>query len=290
MRSLGSILIALLLGGCTQFFFQPHSVLVETPDNFGVAYEPLELRADDGTALYSWFLPASGEARGTVLYLHGNAENISTHFANVAWMPAAGFNVLALDYRGYGRSGGTPTLAGVQLDIDAAMGALLARPGVDAKRIFILGQSLGGALAIHYAAHSQRRGSVRAVIADSAFADYRQISREKLAGSPFTWAFQWLPSLTVNNDYSPQASVAALSPIPLLLIHGEDDALVPPHHSQRLYQRAAEPKHLWVVPDAGHIQSLKNASIRKRLAEFLERYAAAENVAQGATTGSGASR
>lgn len=289
MRSLASALIVLLLGGCTSLFFQPHSMLVNTPENFGVAYEPVELEAADGTALYSWFLPSRGEARGTVLYLHGNGENISTHFANVAWMPAAGFNVLALDYRGYGRSGGTPTLAGVQLDIDAAMAALLSRPGIDPKRIFILGQSLGGALAIHYAANSRRRGSVRAVIADSAFADYRQISRERLALSPLTWAFQWLPSLTINNSYSPQASVKALSPIPLLLIHGEDDVLVPPHHSQRLYQQAAEPKQLWVVPDAGHIQSMQQASIRKRLAEFLERHAAAQSVAQG-EPGSGATR
>ena len=279
----------MLLAGCTSLFFRPNSVLVETPDNFGLAYEPMELRADDGTALYSWFLPATVKARGTVLYLHGNAENISTHFTNVAWLPAAGFNVLALDYRGYGRSGGTPTLAGVQLDIDAALAGLVSRPGVDAQRIFLLGQSLGGALAIHYAAHSPRRASLRAVIADSAFSDYRQISRERLASSPITWAFQWLPALTIDNDYSPQASVHALSPIPLLLIHGEDDALVPPHHSQRLFERAAEPKNLWVVPDAGHMQSLKNAAIRKRLTEFLERHAAARGVAQG-EPGSGASR
>jgi uncharacterized protein len=287
VRYLVALMLALLLGGCTQAFFHPHRVLVHTPDSLGIEYEPLELSAEDGTALYSWFLPARGEAKGTILHLHGNAENISTHFTSVAWLPAAGFNVLALDYRGYGRSGGTPSLSGVQLDIDAALRTLLARPDVNPQRIFILGQSLGGALAIHYAANSVHRKHVRAVIADSTFADYRLISKEKLAGSWLTWGLQWLPKLTVNNDYSPEASVHAVSPIPLLLIHGGDDAIVPAHHSQRLFEKASDPKDLWLVPEAGHIQSLRSASVRKRLTEFLERHAT-QAVAQGTpTAGSG---
>ena len=140
-----------------------------------------------------------------MLFLHGNAENISTHFFNVAWMPAEGFNVLALDYRGYGASAGSPSLPGVQLDIDAALSALLARPDVDPRRIVLFGQSLGGALAIHYAARGAHRGALRAVISDSAFADYRLIVSEKLASFFLTWPFQWLPALTVDNDYSPLA-------------------------------------------------------------------------------------
>ena len=252
-------------------FFQPHRVLVQTPAQLGMDYQELGLRAQDGTALNAWYLPARGPARATVLYLHGNAENISTHFANVAWMPGEGFNVLALDYRGYGASGGSPSLAGMQLDIDAAMRALLARPDVDPERIVVFGQSLGGALAIHYAAHGALRGKVRALAADSAFSDYREITREKLAGFFLTWPFQWLPWLTVDNGYSPAASVRALSPLPLLLIHGERDVVVPPRHSQRLYELAGEPKELWIVPQAGHIQALRDESVRRRFAEFLLR-------------------
>ena len=272
MRRLAALLVLLTTAACTSVFFQPSSVLVATPGLYGIDYQPVELRAADGTGLFAWFLPARGEAKATVLYLHGNAENISTHFANVAWMPAAGFNVLALDYRGYGGSEGRPTLAGVQLDIDAAMRTLLERPDVNPQRIVIFGQSLGGALAIYYAAHSKYRSHVRAVIADSAFADYRLVVREKLADVPLTWPFQWLPKYTVDDDYSPRAAVAAVSPIPLLLIHGERDGIVPLHHSELLFQAAHEPKALWRIPDAGHIQALLNAPVRKRLAEFMQRY------------------
>jgi uncharacterized protein len=273
MRRFAPLLAIFATTACTSVFFQPSSVLVATPGLYGIDYQPVELRAADGTGLFAWFLPARGEAKATVLYLHGNAENISTHFANVAWMPAAGFNVLALDYRGYGGSEGRPTLAGVQLDIDAAMRTLLERPDVDPQRIVIFGQSLGGALAIYYAAHSKYRSHVRAVIADSAFADYRLVVREKLADVPLTWPFQWLPKYTVDDDYSPRAAVAAVSPIPLLLIHGERDGIVPLHHSELLFQAAHEPKALWRIPDAGHIQALLNAPVRKRLADVMQRYA-----------------
>jgi fermentation-respiration switch protein FrsA (DUF1100 family) len=269
-RALVAFFAALLLAGCTGTFFQPDRRLAATPAALGLAYQPVSLHAIDGTELFAWFLPARGEARATVLFLHGNAENISTHFANVAWMPAAGFNVLALDYRGYGGSAGTPSLAGVQLDIDAAMRALVERRDLAPKRIVVLGQSLGGALAIYYVAHSRYRDRICALITDSAFSDYRRIASEKLAGFALTWPLQWLPALTVDDDYAAERAVAAVSPIPLVLIHGDADAIVPASHAQRLFERAAEPKALWRVPGAGHIQGLHDADVRRRLTETLE--------------------
>jgi fermentation-respiration switch protein FrsA (DUF1100 family) len=269
MRILLALALALAAAACTPVFFQPSGYLYATPGLYGIQYEPVEFKADDGTALFAWFMPARGPARGTVLYLHGNAENISTHFANVAWMPAEGFNVFAIDYRGYGGSSGSPTVPGAQLDIDAAMRVLLARRDVDPNRIIVFGQSLGGALAIHYVAHSVYRSHVRAVIADSPFSDYQKVAREKMAAFFMTWPLQWLANFVINNDYAPIASVHALSPIPLLLIHGEADGIVSPHHSQALFASAAEPKDLWLLPETGHIQSVRSSAIRKRLTQFL---------------------
>ena len=243
MRSLGIVPLIVFLSGCTKLFFQPHSLLIDTPDRYGIEYQAETLRTADGILLNAWFLPAKGEAKATVLFLHGNAENISTHFRSVAWMPAEGFNVLALDYRGYGASQGTPSLEGSQLDIDAAMRSLLTHKGVDPARIIIFGQSLGGALAIHYAAHTTHRINIRAVVIDSTFFDYRQIAKEKLSLSYITWPFQWLPWITIDNDYSPAASVAALGPLPLLLIHGDKDMVIPQHHSQQLFERAGNPRN-----------------------------------------------
>ena len=79
-----TLVVPAALCGCTSVFFQPHNVIVSTPGQFGIEYQPVEMLAADGTALFAWFLPARGPARGSVLYLHGNGENISTQFANVA--------------------------------------------------------------------------------------------------------------------------------------------------------------------------------------------------------------
>lgn len=271
LRYFHAAALAILASGCTHLFFQPHSMLVSTPDRYGADYEPVELRSQDGTALFGWFLRARGGARATVLHLHGNAENISTHIASVAWMPAAGFNVLTFDYRGYGRSGGSPSLEGLQMDIDAAMQALHERPDVDARRIVVFGQSLGAALAVHYVASAPRARGVRALILDSSFSDYRRITSEKLAAHVLTWPFQWLPFFTIDNDYTPERSVHAISPIPLLIIHGERDGIVPVTHARRLYALAREPKSLWILPEAGHIDSMRSGQVRARLTDFLLR-------------------
>jgi fermentation-respiration switch protein FrsA (DUF1100 family) len=259
------------LSGCTQVFFQPHHQLITTPDRLGVAYRNEYLKAQDGTILNAWFMPASGVAKGTVLFLHGNAENISTHFRSVTWLPAQGYNVLALDYRGYGASDGVPTLAGVQQDIDAALKHLLAHKNVDPQRIVIFGQSLGGAFGIFYVAHSAHRENIRALITDSAFSDYRAVARDSLANFALTWPLQWLPWLVIDDGYAPQDAVALVSPIPLLIIHGEQDKTVSLSHAQWLFAKAKQPKELLIVPGVGHIQALGSADVREKLLAYLQR-------------------
>ena len=259
----------LCLGGCTGFFFQPQRVQVRTPDVIPLAYEDVYFHAPDGVHLHAWFLPAQGEVKGTILHLHGNAENISTHIGSVYWLPARGFNVFMLDYRGYGLSDGTPTLGGVQLDIDAAMATLLRRQDVDPRRIVVLGQSLGGALAVYNVTHSPFRDHIRTLVIDSTFTGYREIAREKLGSFWVTWPFQYPISWTVDDDYSPIDFVAQVSPIPLLIIQGEEDGIVPVHHAQVLFAAARQPKTLWIEKGVGHIRALDKPAVRNALVEFL---------------------
>ncbi len=265
------LLLLPLLAGCTHLFFQPNRQLVLKPENFGLAYEPVDFRSADGTALFGWFLRASGPAaaRGTIVFLHGNAENISTHIASIAWLPAQGFNVFIFDYRGYGASGGSPSLPGAQQDIDATLRTVLARNDIDRQRLIVYGQSLGGALAVYNVAHSPYREHIRALVVEAAFSSYTGIAREKMAANWLTWPLQWLPSMTVDNDYSPLAAIRQVSPIPLLLIHGDQDVIVPPHHGQLLFATASEPKQLWVVPGAGHLQPMREEAWRERLTAYL---------------------
>ena len=271
MRSLLVLIFPVLLSACTNVFFQPQQIQYLTPDKIGLAYEDVYFSSADGVRLHGWMLPAQGRAKGTVLFLHGNAENISTHIASVHWLPAQHYNVFLPDYRGYGSSEGVPSLAGIQDDINSAMSYLLHRSDIDHERIVILAQSLGGALAIYNIAHSPYREQIKALITESAFSGYRGIVREKLDSFWLTWPLQWPLSLTVNDDYSPLPVVGRVSPIPLLIIHGDKDNVVPLNHGEALYAAAAQPKEMWVVTGGGHIEAFRHKKYQAQLLDYLVR-------------------
>jgi uncharacterized protein len=261
--------LALALGGCTGVIFQPMHQLVLTPDQIGLEYEEVEFAAADGVRLNGWFLPARAPRRGSILFLHGNAQNISTHIASVAWLPAEGFDVLLFDYRGYGRSDGSPSLAGLHLDFDAALKALLARPEIERNKVIVFGQSLGGSLAVTGLAASPRRQQVRALIVEGAFTSYRALAQEKLAGFWLTWPVQAPLSLTIDDRYRPIDVIGELAPLSLLIVHGEADRIVPAEHAVALYEAARPPKTLWLVPGAGHIAAFTTAANRAELVAYL---------------------
>lgn len=269
LGALGPILAMTLLSGCGHLFLMPDEERVLNPGTLGVGFE--EVRIDDGRGpvLQGWYLPAQSErVAGSVLFLHGNAQNISNHLLSVYWLPERGFNVLLVDYRGYGASGGTATLSGSAADAQRAL-AYLAEREAQAIPLAVLGQSLGGGLAPCAVARSPHRSRIEAVILDSAFAGFRRIAREKLDAFWFTWPLQVPLSWTVPDEYSAVRYIADLSPIPVLVIHGKADRIVPVDHARSLFAAAEEPRSLWLVPEAGHIQALRREEVRDRLASYL---------------------
>lgn len=270
LRLLAGLLVMLLLSGCESLFFFPSRQLQHTPAELGLQYQDVNFNAADGTRLTGWFLPAVGPAKGTVLHLHGNAANIGDHVWAVRWLPAAGYHVLTFDYRGYGQSAGEPSLAGAQQDIDAAMAYVRQRADVDPARLIVLAQSLGGAMGVYNLAHSRWRTEVKLLVVDSAFSSYQGIAREKMAASWLTWPLQWLPYLLLDDHYAAQDAAGLLSPLPVVFIHGTGDQVVPAHHSELLYQAAATPKQLWLLPNVPHTAGLELLPNRSRLLLMFE--------------------
>lgn len=262
------LLLLLISTGCSTLFFYPQKQLYDNP--FVRAYAPQDIyfKTTGGLTLHGWFFKAH-DAAGSILVLHGNAENISTHVNGVLWLVQAGFNVFIIDYRGYGRSEGEPTVAGVNSDAEAALETLIAMPDVDKERIIVFGQSIGGTVAINLAANSPYRAHLRAVIVDSAFASYSQIAREKMNSLWLTWPFQYPLSWMFSDCFSPIKSIARVSPIPVLIIHGMNDPVVPVHHGQELFDAAQEPKTLWLTMNNGHIRSTHEAEVRRQLKAYL---------------------
>ena len=258
--------------GCSSLFFYPQKQFVENYLLDQISYKDVNFKTSDGLMLHGWYLKAKNESHGTILFLHGNAENISTHVNNILWLTSEGYNVFAFDYRGYGRSEGFPSIDGVHLDAEAALETVLRMSQINKGDLFILGQSLGGAIATYTTATSPYKSHIKALIIDSAFSDYRRIAREKLAQMIITWPLQYPLSFLFNNHYSPAKWIKKVSPVPLLIIHGDIDNIVPPHHGLILFQEALEPKEYWLVNNVGHIQALALPDIRSRLVDYLQRH------------------
>lgn len=265
--------LPLLLTGCAnRFFYYPDRHDYEPQLVHPVPHEDVWIDSTDGLRLNGWFLKAQGEARATIVYLHGNAQNLTSHVAYVDWLPAAGYNVLVVDYRGYGLSTGKPSRQGVFDDAKAAWFYALSRPDVDPGKMILFGQSLGGANALALAGRVRLPG-LRAVIADSAFSSYGRIGREKILQIPVLGWLLWpFSPLIVSSGLSAEPVVGHIAPVPLLLIHGDRDTVVPPSHSDRLFMHAGAPKLLWTVHGAGHAEALGRfrATTAPRLLKFLD--------------------
>jgi uncharacterized protein len=257
-------LAALPLAGCTErMFFYPDQVDYGSPAAAGLQHEDVYFAAEDGSQLHGWWLPAIGPARATVLHLHGNAANVSNHLPLVSWLPAAGFNVLMLDYRGFGRSQGRPTLDGVVHDAHAALRWLRSRPQVDAARLVLFGQSLGGATALRLLARDQQ--GVRLAIIEAAFSGYREIARDAARSSLILMPLAPLAVLALPDEASDPLAALAQVQVPLLFIHGESDGVIPVAHSERLHAAARGPSEFMRLPGFDHLEPLQQRTVREKL-------------------------
>jgi fermentation-respiration switch protein FrsA (DUF1100 family) len=242
---------ALLLAGCAMwidaFVFFPDRQVGPAPP--GV--EELWIRTEDGVRLHAWYA-AAREAGPVLLWSHGNAGNIDSRQAVLRSLAARGLGVLAYDYRGYGRSEGSPSEAGVYRDAAAVFDALVAR-GTDPGRIVCFGESLGGAVSIEVATH-RRCGAIVTVAAFTRLADvarrhYGPLGR--LAGDRFD-------------------SLARIPRVgtPVLVAHGDRDEIVPFELGERLFAAASSPKRFFRIDGADHNDALGRAALLDAVAEF----------------------
>jgi uncharacterized protein len=281
-KVLTAAFLLLPLAGCTNLVFQPMRPHVFDPREHGVILEDRSFAGEDGVTLHGWWLPArdgDGQprpyaARGTVIFLHGNAENISTHIASVHWLPKAGYNVYLYDYRGYGKSGGISDYELARRDVISAIDFVDRFEETRDRPLFVLGQSLGGAIAISALGGHPARFRLSGVIVEGTPSSLRKAAREVLGNHWLTWLLQYPLSGLIDDADSPQDRVGQLAPLPVMIIHSRDDRVVPFHHGEEL-QRRAPPNRVWYPTTGPHIGALQRPEGRKALIEFLESQKAA---------------
>lgn len=231
-----------LFQGCTNLLFQPSRQQYLDPAARGLVIEDLYIQSEPGIRLHGWRIPAAGKRRATVLFLHGNGENISSHIAGVHWLSGQGFEVILFDYRGYGRSTGKPEIDGVMRDTVNMISYAVEHACSEPNRLVVMGHSLGGSLAIHATAYHPHKESISALLAISTFSDYRRITRDALSTHWFTRLLKWPLSYTISGRYSPARSIPDIGPVPVYIMHSDDDEIVPPYHANVLFAAARQPK------------------------------------------------
>lgn len=275
LRTLAGLTAAftlLLQTGCSSVFFYPDQVTYITPDRLNLDYENVFVETPDGETLHGWWLPASSEPKGTVYFLHGNAQNISSHIMNVAWLPERRYNVFLIDYRGYGRSTGAPDIEGTLHDAETGLRWLVDQPDVQSQPLFLLGQSLGGALGTALASEWVKRDEqppLDGVILDGTFSGFRAIAREKLGDFWLTWPLQVPLSWTITDEYEAYERIGDISPVPVMVIHSVRDGIIPFHHGKRLYEAAEEPK-TFLQTDTPHASTFVIPGYQDEVLEFME--------------------
>ena len=263
-RAVLRILVLLAVVGALLLLFEkrliyfPTSALAATPAELGLAHEELSLRAQDGVRLHGWFLPVK-DSRGSVVVCHGNAGNISHRLDRALFLQSRlRLDVLLFDYRGYGRSEGSPDEPGTYRDARAAYDWLRSH-GQAPERIVIFGESLGSAVALDLALSSP----ARALVLESPFTSIPDMARAVYPFLP-VWPL-------VRTRYDNLAKVGRLR-MPLLVLHGNRDDVVPFAQGRRVFEAAPEPKRFFAIPGASHNDTyvVGGEAYWRAIAEFLE--------------------
>ena len=204
----------------------------------GLHHESIFFDAADGTKLHGWFFPLSGKSP-VILFCHGNAGNISHRLHNIQELLKKGFQVFIFDYRGFGKSNGSPSREGVYLDGLAAYDYLRNRLGIPPNRIILFGRSLGAAVATEIAA----KRKVNRLILESAFTSTKAMARTMPL---FALLSPFLPA-----HYNNLKKIEHIT-IPKLIIHGNRDEIIPFTMGEQLFEAGPEPKAFYAIEGAGH--------------------------------------
>jgi alpha-beta hydrolase superfamily lysophospholipase len=289
-------LVALVWRWSTELIKCPEPDEPSSPDEYDLPFIEVLFPSSDGLGLHGWFIPAEGVdiasleeydwatgSKGTIVLAHGRFGSKDADLEYVPWLREAGYNCLMFDFRGHGRSEGGYTSFGFHERKDL-LGALDFLRSKNIYTVGVLGFSLGAVVGISTAAEGDE---IVAVVADGAFVELRSAlargAQERHLPGRLVRALGpsilWLAGKRVGGDLQqsdPLRWVDRIAPRALFLIHGAEDPYVSVEDVQRLYERAGEPKELWIAPGAGHrrVDEVYPDQYRERVLGFFDRYLA----------------
>jgi alpha-beta hydrolase superfamily lysophospholipase len=220
-----------VVSGCNHLFYQPDSIEYLRTEDLKYRSKRLSINYEN-ISLGAWRIFTNEKPRALVLQAHGNAQNLTAHVGMLGYFAANGFDLLGFDYQGYGVSSGEPTREGTIADTKAAI--IYAASQSPRLPLIVLGQSLGGAVAVAAMQDLEVQKLVSLLVLDSTFAGYRSIARRKLNDIWLTWLFQYPLSLLISSAKSPVDFAPVIS-TPILQVHAKEDPVVPIVEGRELY-------------------------------------------------------
>jgi len=246
-------LFSILLCSCNQAFYQPTHEEYFRVDPKQIPYQDFMVRNDKGNLLHArLFKSRTDSTKGLIVHFHGNAENLTSHFLNFFWTGAEGFDYLIFDYSGYGNSEGEPSREQVSSDGTTILQFALDSIPSAHKKLLVIGQSLGGAIAPVSVARWPRKDAVSLLVLDATFDRYPTAARRAMSMHWLTWIFQPLGWLLVDGSENPRDYYADLKGVPTLVTHCLDDNIVAGAFSAEIYSQLLGPKELQTFPICGH--------------------------------------
>lgn len=218
----------------SQMVFLPQAAIESSPEAIGLEFEEIQIVTSDSVEIHGWFVPAQ-RSRGTLLFSHGNAGNISHRLQLIQLFHNLDLDVMIFDYRGYGQSGGKPDEKGTYRDIRAVWDHLTNERMIPSDRILVIGRSLGAAVATHLVYELAEEGSPSpaGVILESPFTSIPDMGAA---------LYPFLPvRLLARINYDNLANVRRIH-VPMLVVHSVDDEITPFSHGVAVFDAANEPK------------------------------------------------
>lgn len=240
--------------------FFPDKTFSEKPEDYGFVYEDVSLESDKGICLHGWYLRADQE-KGTILFFHGNAGNISHRLFKVKGWIERGFSVFLLDYRSYGKSEGKVTHEqDILNDANAAFNWLHNTKQIPLSKIIFYGESLGTWPAIRLGSEYQ----VAAVILEAPFTSFVDLAHVH---------YPMVPGMFLKNFAFHNLEYVANLKAPIFILHGTDDEICPFMMGQKLFEKAPQPKEFYAIPGGHHndLPMIAADSFWQKPAQFLEK-------------------
>jgi len=254
----------LCLSGCSHFLYYPSRRLYITPSH--LSFIPVEIvyTSSDGKPFVIWYFDSKSKRidRPMILFFHGNAENMSSHYSSAYWLLEKGYDFAIFDYPGYGPSPGSPNPENtVRSGVSFLEWAIKMFPN---RKFVVWGQSLGGAIAlrsvIELSSLKPKSEVILGIVAESTFSSYRSVGADILSRSFWTWLLQPLSYVVLSDKFAPRGRISEISPIPLLVVHGKRDPMIDLNEGEMIFEEAKEPKYLLTVEDGHHTDAFVGKS------------------------------